>query len=162
MPAAQMQQNQMQQAQVQQAPTHADNTFSAFGTATVLPSQPLALYSQELAQAESTPVEEEEELEAPVAKLQTSPVSVSYTVSHPVNIPSDGAAHTVTIATLRLNAEITRVCVPRVDAVTYLQCIILNKSDYQLVAGPVNVFLEDMFVARTSIKVSCLLCLSYY
>ena len=85
-------------------------------------------------------------------KLQTTPVFVSYAVGHPVNIPSDGAAHTVTISTLQLEAQVSRICVPRVEAVAYLQCKILNKSDYQLVAGPVNVYLEDNFVARTSIK----------
>ncbi|KAI0696449.1 hypothetical protein BC835DRAFT_1342447 [Cytidiella melzeri] len=84
--------------------------------------------------------------------LRTNSVSVSYAVSHPVKIPSDGAAHTVSVATLRLDAQISHVCVPRVEPMVYLYCKVNNKSEYQLVAGPVNVFLDDAFIGRTSLK----------
>lgn len=86
--------------------------------------------------------------------LRTSPLSFSYAVDHTVKIPSDGTAHTVTVATIELEADISRVCVPRVQAAVYLQCKVFNKSDYRLLAGDVNVFLNDAYVSQSSIKVS--------
>lgn len=88
--------------------------------------------------------------------LRTSPVSVSYAVNHPVKIPSDGFAHTVSVVTLKLDAEVSRVCIPRLNAAVYLQCKVVNKSEYRLLAGPVNVFMNDSYVLQTSIKVCSL------
>lgn len=85
--------------------------------------------------------------------LRTSPLSVSYAVNRPVKIPSDGAAHTVSVTTIESEAEISRICVPRVQTAVYLQCRVLNNSDYRLLAGKVNVFLNDAYVSQTSIKV---------
>ncbi|KAI0342696.1 hypothetical protein BDW22DRAFT_1357161 [Trametopsis cervina] len=84
--------------------------------------------------------------------LRTTSASVSYSVSHPVKIPSDGATHAVSVATILLSADISRICVPRVKAATYISCTIVNKSEYHLLPGPLNVFLDDKFVARTSIN----------
>ena len=121
-----------------------------FGTSTAVHNPSARSQAQPSPDQPEDTIDEIKDLQE--TKLQTTPVFVSYAVGHPVNIPSDGAAHTVTISTLELEAEISRICVPRVEAVAYLQCKILNKSEYQLVAGPINVYLEDNFVARTSIK----------
>ncbi|KAI0091278.1 hypothetical protein BDY19DRAFT_904726 [Irpex rosettiformis] len=136
----------------QAPPIQADGSSSNIQSSAPLFGQTASTPAQEyfLEEDENTPLDDD--MDSHTTKLQTTPVSVSYAVSHPVDIPSDGADHTVTISTLDLEADISRICIPRVDAITYLQCKILNKSDYQLVTGPVNVFLEDSFVARTSIK----------
>jgi hypothetical protein len=112
-----------------------------------IPVQPQQI--PEPALPESTHLEEE----TASVTLRTSPVPVSYAVSHLVHLPSDETPHTVSITSLQLKADIHRVCVPKIDAVVYLQAKITNNSNYRLVEGPVSVYLDDNFVTNTTIKV---------
>ncbi|RXW17065.1 hypothetical protein EST38_g8784 [Candolleomyces aberdarensis] len=78
-------------------------------------------------------------------------VSATFGVPGITTIPSDGARHTVTIASLELDAKLCWVSVPKKDAKTYLSAKIQNVSEYALLEGPANVYVDGSFIARSTI-----------
>ncbi|PIL32346.1 hypothetical protein GSI_05592 [Ganoderma sinense ZZ0214-1] len=91
------------------------------------------------------------ELPAEGAVLDASPLSLAYRVEGRVTLPSDGAAHKVAIATLAFGAALTYVCVPRKAGGVFIEGRIKNTSEYELLAGPVSVFMDDGFVSKTQL-----------
>ncbi|KAH8930448.1 hypothetical protein BT69DRAFT_1255379 [Atractiella rhizophila] len=59
---------------------------------------------------------------------------------------------TVTIAELNLPATLEWIAVPKVVEKVYLNSKVKNKSDYQLLAGPVAVYLDGSFVANAHLR----------
>ncbi|ETW76100.1 hypothetical protein HETIRDRAFT_430490 [Heterobasidion irregulare TC 32-1] len=92
-----------------------------------------------------------EDLE-PGTIVNASPLSMSYRVEGKSSISSDGVTHNVSFAQLQFEAEVAHIDVPRVKAIVYLQAGVKNTSNYWLLPGPVNVFLDDGFVSQTSIQ----------
>jgi len=86
-----------------------------------------------------------------LAFVSKSPVSVSYAVDGKSTILSDGEVHKVSVTQMPFEANINRVTVPRKDTLAYIQCEVKNTTDYHLLPGPVNVFMNDRFVSKTSI-----------
>ncbi|KZV76705.1 hypothetical protein PENSPDRAFT_646156 [Peniophora sp. CONT] len=145
---------------------------TSFGFASVRSrgAQPLqsaptgALFGSALAATGSGPhTENEEEDEAelvdpppafePVTSIaKESPLFISYKIDGESSIPSDGEDHKVSIADLPFQATISHVVVPKVKAVVYLEAKVKNASDYRLMPGPVNIFFDNSFVSKTSIK----------
>lgn len=92
------------------------------------------------------------------ATIRTSPLSAQFLVQGLANIPSDGEAHTVSIASsLTFDAVVTRVAVPRLRAQVYLQSRVKNVSEYRLLPGSVSIFLDEGYVSKSSIGVSLVL-----
>ena len=79
---------------------------------------------------------------------------MAYRVEGAVSLPSDGTAHKVAVALLRFDAALTYVCVPRRTPAAFIECKVKNTSEYELLAGPVSVFMDDGFVTKTSLSVS--------
>ncbi|TFK87184.1 hypothetical protein K466DRAFT_491350 [Polyporus arcularius HHB13444] len=69
-----------------------------------------------------------------------------------VCLPSDGLAHTVSIAALQLRADFEYVCVPRKSTTVFTQARITNTSEHDMLPGPISVFMDDSFVARTTLQ----------
>ncbi len=89
------------------------------------------------------------------ATVSTNALSASFQVQGLANIPSDGEAHTVSIASsLNFEAVVTRVAVPRLSAQVYLQCRVKNVSEYRLLPGYVSIFLDEGYVSKSVIGVS--------
>ncbi|KAH8923657.1 hypothetical protein BT69DRAFT_1262263 [Atractiella rhizophila] len=59
---------------------------------------------------------------------------------------------TVTIAELDLPATLEWIAVPKVVEKVYLNSKVKNQSDYQLLAGPVAVYLDGSFVANAQLR----------
>lgn len=89
------------------------------------------------------------------ATIRTNSISETYAVQGTVNVPSDGEEHVVSITSFDVEADITRVSVPRLKADVYLQCKVKNASAYRLLAGIVRVFLDDSYISTASISVCC-------
>ena len=70
-----------------------------------------------------------------------------------VSLPSDGLAHTIALTTSQLCGELEYVCVPQKSTAVYTQARVKNASEHELLAGPVSVFVDDKFVAKTSLSV---------
>ena len=87
------------------------------------------------------------------AVLDKNPLSLAYRVEGRVSLPSDGVAHKVPIALLAFDAALQYVCVPRKTTAAFIEGRIKNTSEYELLAGPVSVFMDDNFVTKTSLGV---------
>ena len=85
-------------------------------------------------------------------------VSTSFVIESLATIPSDTAkstqAHKVTIAVIDLSADLQWVSVPKEAPSAFLQAKIKNTSQYLLLPGNANIFLENNFVAKSTIPVS--------
>ncbi|KAF4607936.1 hypothetical protein EYR40_000272 [Pleurotus pulmonarius] len=74
-----------------------------------------------------------------------------YDVPGLTSIPNDAQDHNVTIAELKLGATLSWLVVPKVDLRAHLKAQVKNTSEYTLVAGPANVYIDGSFVAMTHI-----------
>ena len=88
------------------------------------------------------------------AVLDKNPLSLAYRVEGRVSLPSDGVAHKVSIAVLKFPAALNYVCVPCKTGAVFMEGQIQNTSEYELLGGPVSVFMDDSFVTKTSLGVS--------
>ncbi|KAH9933563.1 uncharacterized protein BXZ73DRAFT_46189 [Epithele typhae] len=89
--------------------------------------------------------------EVPATTLDRSALSLSYRVEEAVTIASDGLAHKVAITPLTFTAELRYVCVPKKTPAAFIEATIKNTSEYELLAGPVSVYMDDGFVTKTSL-----------
>ncbi|KAH9902416.1 hypothetical protein C8Q73DRAFT_670138 [Cubamyces lactineus] len=80
-----------------------------------------------------------------------SSLSVTYRVEGSVSLPSDGREHKLTIASLSFDTKLQYMCVPRQSPTVYIVSTVKNTSDYDLLAGVVNVFMNDSFVTKTAV-----------
>ncbi|KAI0706428.1 hypothetical protein C8Q76DRAFT_749605 [Earliella scabrosa] len=110
--------------------------------------------SQQWQEPESFSVIEHEdaEPEQPSTSVDRSPLSLAYRVEGTVSLPSDGIAHKVSVAMLEFSAELKYVCVPRKTTSAFIEGTVKNTSEYELLAGPVSVFMDDGFVTKTSLS----------
>ena len=80
-------------------------------------------------------------------------LSVVYHVQDTVTLPSDGEEHRLIIATLDFKAKLKYMCVPRQAPTVYIVAKVKNTSEFDLLSGPVNVFMNDSYVTKTAIPV---------
>ena len=88
------------------------------------------------------------------AALDRSPLALAYRVEGDVTLASDGLAHRIAIAVLDFQAELRHVCAPRLNTAVFIEASVKNASEYELLAGPVSVFMDGGFVTKTSLGVS--------
>ncbi|GLB45330.1 putative mucoidy inhibitor A [Lyophyllum shimeji] len=78
-------------------------------------------------------------------------VSATFEVPGLITIPSDGAAHNVTIVQLRLGAKMSWVCVPKKGTKVHLSAKIKNASRYTLLRGNGSVYVDGSFISRSEV-----------
>ena len=81
-------------------------------------------------------------------------LSLEYHVEGSIMLASDGLSHRVTIAALEFAADVRYICVPRAAKTVFIEAHVENTSEYELLAGPVSVFMDGGFVTKTSLGVS--------
>lgn len=87
-----------------------------------------------------------------MATVETSEAAVTYRVTQPVTVPSDGAPHKTTVAVLDLTAQLDYVTAPKLAEEAYLRAKIKNTSVYILLPGSVNIFHGADFVGVTQLE----------
>jgi len=87
-------------------------------------------------------------------EVQTSDIGSTSTFDIPrkATIPADNNPHKVAIAVLKLNPKFEYESVPKINTHAYIKAKVINESEYPLLAGPANVFLDNNFVAKTELK----------
>jgi hypothetical protein len=106
------------------------------------------------------------------AVMSTGNVNATFRVPGLVTIPCDGAAHNFTIVELPPQAVMSWVAVPKREAKTHLtvrgrappssflcmyletdlsQAHITNASEYTLLSGTANVYVDGSFIARSTV-----------
>ncbi|KAI0788227.1 hypothetical protein C8Q74DRAFT_1349598 [Fomes fomentarius] len=99
--------------------------------------------------SDATQAADNETTDSPFENMSISPVAATYRLKDKVSIPSDGFVHKVSIARFDFNAQIEYVSVPRKSAGVFVQARVKNTSEYELLAGPVNVSMNNSLVAKT-------------
>ncbi|WP_351224970.1 DUF4139 domain-containing protein [Streptomyces sp. NPDC002133] len=67
------------------------------------------------------------------------------------DIPSDGTWHTVTVAEIPVGLRTEYLCVPSVEETVYATLVLSNATDRALLAGPVEVTVDDEFVLTAAL-----------
>ncbi|UUN30776.1 DUF4139 domain-containing protein [Streptomyces sp. FIT100] len=67
------------------------------------------------------------------------------------DIPSDGTWHTVTVTEIPVGLRTEYVCVPSVEETVYATLALSNATDRALLAGPVEVTVDDDFVLTAAL-----------
>ena len=88
--------------------------------------------------------------------LDGNQLALLYHIQGDATLPSDGLAHRLAITTLALEAELKYVCVPKMNKSVFIEASVKNTSEYELLAGPVAVFMDSGFVTKTTLGVSIL------
>ncbi|KAH8810147.1 hypothetical protein DL96DRAFT_554664 [Flagelloscypha sp. PMI_526] len=78
-------------------------------------------------------------------------VNASFGIPGTVSIPSDGDSHNITIVKLELPLEREWVSVPRKEVSVHMMAKIRNESEYTMLAGDANIFLDGVFIGSTSL-----------
>ncbi|KLO17389.1 hypothetical protein SCHPADRAFT_994383 [Schizopora paradoxa] len=89
---------------------------------------------------------------SPTTSVTESAVASSFRIDDLCSIPSDNSSHKVTVAVLPFEANVHYVAVPRATPVAFLQCAVTNTSEYRLLRGPVNIYMDESPVSKTSIS----------
>ncbi|MEU6704043.1 DUF4139 domain-containing protein [Streptomyces wuyuanensis] len=74
-----------------------------------------------------------------------------YDAAARADIPSDGTWHTVTIGEIPVGLRTEYVCVPSVEETVYATLVLSNATDRALLAGPVEVTVDDGFALTAAL-----------
>jgi len=88
----------------------------------------------------------------PKAEVKTGATSVLFEIPTNCTILDDNQPHKVNILIEELSAEFTYGIVPKLSQYSYLKAKIKNTTDYPLLPGESNIFLDGSFVATSSLK----------
>lgn len=106
--------------------------------------------SDAVGSAASAPEIREADLAA--ATLEAGATSASFKIATAATIPSDGTAQKVPIASARFAANPEYLTVPKRQQTAFLTAKVVNSSDFPLLAGAMNVFLDGTFVATSQLR----------
>ncbi|EJD04807.1 uncharacterized protein FOMMEDRAFT_80022 [Fomitiporia mediterranea MF3/22] len=82
-----------------------------------------------------------------------SSVVSSFRIDGNCTVSSALTAHRVAIALLSFDVKVNYISVPRSTPMSFLQCEVKNTSQYRLLPGSVNVFLDNSPVSKTTINI---------
>ncbi|KAG8931697.1 hypothetical protein FRC02_002348 [Tulasnella sp. 418] len=94
-------------------------------------------------------------MQVPTAVPVAGTVNATFMIEGKSTIPSDSDAdpktHKVSIAVIDLQAKLEWIAIPKVKPAAFLQCQLKNTSQYVLLPGSSNVFMDDNFICKSSI-----------
>ena len=83
------------------------------------------------------------------ATVDTAATSATFKIAVPTSIPSDNSVQKVPVTTIDLKAAMTYATTPKLREAAFLSAKVFNNSDYPLLRGAMNVFLDGTFVATS-------------
>ena len=95
---------------------------------------------------------EEKDAEMASATIEAGATSASFKIGSTASVPSDNSPQKVPITSAKLNAAPEYLTVPKRLATAYLTAKVVNSSDFPLLAGAMNVFLDGTFVATSALR----------
>ncbi|HEY0865527.1 MAG TPA: mucoidy inhibitor MuiA family protein [Lacunisphaera sp.] len=98
------------------------------------------------------PAPEEKDAEMASATIEAGATSASFKIASAASVPSDNSPQKVPITSATLKANPEYLTVPKRLATAYLTAKVINTSDFPLLAGAMNVFLDGTFVATSSLR----------
>lgn len=86
------------------------------------------------------------------ATIEAAATSASFKIATAASVPSDNSPQKVPITTSTLKAAPEYLTVPKRLTTAYLTAKVVNSSEFPLLAGAMNVFLDGTFVATSSLR----------
>jgi len=93
-----------------------------------------------------------EAMDVSAAQVQNAPTSASFQIKSPATLPSDNSTQRVAIASSTLPATLQYQSTPALREAVFLTAQASNTTDIPFLAGPLNTFLDDAFVASSAMK----------
>ncbi len=92
-----------------------------------------------------------EEAAAPEATVTSSGASVAFKLTMPVSVPSDNSPHKVNVTTVNLIPKLDYLSVPKLAEAVYRRATITNRSEYLLLPGSANLFVNGDFIGTLTL-----------
>lgn len=86
------------------------------------------------------------------ATVEAGATSASFRIATASSVPSDNSPQKVPITSAKLNAQPEYLTVPKRQATAYLTAKVFNNTEFPLLAGAMNVFLDGTFVATSKLR----------
>ncbi len=86
------------------------------------------------------------------ATVESAATSATFRIAEPVTLPSDNSPQKVAITTIALPASLAHEIAPKLREAAFLTAKALQTSEFPFLAGPLNAFLDDTFVATSRLK----------
>ena len=86
------------------------------------------------------------------AAIDQAATSASFKITSPATVPSDNSPQKVPITTAALAANPEYLTTPKLLPAAFLTAKVVNSSDFPLLAGAMNVFLDGTFVATSGLR----------
>ena len=99
-----------------------------------------------------TPLPKESEAAYATSGVEAGITSATFKIPVSVSIPGDNVSQKVAIREGRFAATLQFQSTPRVMEAAFLSAYAVNNSEFPLLAGPMNTFLDDTFVAASNQK----------
>lgn len=84
-----------------------------------------------------------------IAAVETAATSASFKIATPVTLASDNTPQRVPLGSAVFSAELQYQATPKLQETAYLAAYVTNRSELPFLAGALNVFLDDTFVATS-------------
>jgi uncharacterized protein (TIGR02231 family) len=95
---------------------------------------------------------EEKDAVMATATIEAGATSASFKIATSASVPSDNSPQKVPITSATLKAAPEYLTVPKRLTTAYLTAKVVNSSEFPLLAGAMNVFLDGTFVATSSLR----------
>ncbi|OZI71381.1 mucoidy inhibitor MuiA family protein [Bordetella genomosp. 12] len=136
------------------APTQTPWVLDAAAPPALVPPAPLAAVRYDAkARPQAGLAADEAVAAAEIAQagVRNEQTSASFVIDSPATLPSGSATQRVAITSASLPAELQYQAVPALRETMYLTAKVNNGTDYPLLAGALNSFLGDAFLATSTI-----------
>jgi uncharacterized protein (TIGR02231 family) len=90
--------------------------------------------------------------ETATATIEAGATSASFKIATTASIPSDNSPQKVPITSIKLTASPEYLTVPKRQTTAFLTAKVYNNSEFPLLAGAMNVFLDGTFVATSTLR----------
>jgi uncharacterized protein (TIGR02231 family) len=101
---------------------------------------------------DAAPLPEPEAIDVSTAQVQNAATSASFQIKNPATLLSDNTTQRVAIASAKLPAALQYQATPGLRETVYLTAQASNNTEFPFLAGPLNTFLDDAFVATGAMK----------
>ena len=98
---------------------------------------------------ESLPATVLEDATFAIAAVETAATSANFKIATPVTLASDNTPQRLPLGAATLAAELQYQATPKLQETAYLAAYVTNRSELPFLAGALNVFLDDTFVAAS-------------
>lgn len=95
---------------------------------------------------------QEKDADFAAATMEAAATSASFKISTPASVPSDNSPQKVPVTTVALAANPEYLTTPKLQQAAFLTAKVANSSDFPLLAGTMNVFLDGTFVATSALR----------